>query len=192
MPEVARAAEFIHFACTSEDINNLAHGLALASARSEILLPSLRAIAADLRGLAHAHAGVPMLARTHGQAAEQTTLGKEFANVYARLERQIAAIKRVPLKDEDQRGGRQLQRARRRVSGRRLGARCRASRRRTRTRVQPLHHADRAARLHGRAVSMRVARANTILIDLDRAMSGATCRSGYFRQRLRAGEVGSS
>ena len=96
--EIARAAEFIHFACTSEDINNLSHGLALAHARRDILLPALRDIASDLRALAHTHAALPMLSRTHGQAATPTTLGKEMANVYARLERQIAAIERVPIK----------------------------------------------------------------------------------------------
>ena len=96
--EIARVAEFIHFACTSEDINNLAHGITLTEARRAILLPALRGIAASLQGLAHAHAAVPMLARTHGQPATPTTLGKEMANVYARLERQIAAIERVPIK----------------------------------------------------------------------------------------------
>jgi adenylosuccinate lyase len=75
VPEVARASEFIHFACTSEDINNLAHGIALAQARRDILLPVLREVAADLRGLAHLHADTPMLARTHGQPATPTTLG---------------------------------------------------------------------------------------------------------------------
>ena len=64
----------------------------------DVLLPMLRDIAADLRALAHAHAALPMLSRTHGQAATPTTLGKEMANVYARLERQIAAIERVPIK----------------------------------------------------------------------------------------------
>src|SRR5690242_12329018 len=86
VPEIARVAEFIHFACTSEDINNLAYGIALARARQAVLLPTLEAIAADLRTLAHRYAEWPMLARTHGQAATPTTLGKEVANVYARLE----------------------------------------------------------------------------------------------------------
>ncbi len=98
IPEIAQVGEFIHFACTSEDINNLAYGLILAEARKAILLPALRDIAAALKSLAHAHAAVPMLSRTHGQPATPTTLGKEMANVYARLERQIAAIERVPLK----------------------------------------------------------------------------------------------
>src|SRR5690348_17062296 len=72
LPEVARVAEFIHFACTSEDINNLAYGIALGEARRTSLLPALEAIAAELRALAHAHATLPMLARTHGQAATPT------------------------------------------------------------------------------------------------------------------------
>ena len=98
VPEIARVAEFIHFACTSEDINNLAYGLALADARARVLLPALESIAAELRALAHRHAALPMLARTHGQPATPTTLGKEMANVCARLERATAALTRVPIK----------------------------------------------------------------------------------------------
>ncbi len=93
--ELAPALEFVHFACTSEDINNLSYGLMLEQARREVLLPSLDGIAASLRALAHAQADQPMLSRTHGQTASPTTLGKEVANVVARLERQrrqIAAV----------------------------------------------------------------------------------------------------
>ena len=93
--ELAPALEFVHFACTSEDINNLSYGLMLEQARREVLLPSLDRIAASLRALAHAQADQPMLSRTHGQTASPTTLGKEVANVVARLERQrrqIAAV----------------------------------------------------------------------------------------------------
>jgi len=86
---------FIHFACTSEDINNLAYGLMLVQGREQVLLPAMRALAERLRGLAHAHASVAMLARTHGQSASPTTLGKELANVTARLERQIAQLEAV-------------------------------------------------------------------------------------------------
>jgi adenylosuccinate lyase len=75
-PEVARVGEFIHFACTSEDINNLAYGVALLGARDAVLLPALEAIADDLRTLAHRHAALPLLSRTNGQAATPTTLGK--------------------------------------------------------------------------------------------------------------------
>src|SRR5437868_7095558 len=96
--EVANVAEFIHFACTSEDINNLAHGLALAEARRDVLLPLLHDIVADLRAAAHANADASMLSRTHGQAATPTTLGKELANVVARLDRHIAAFSKVVIK----------------------------------------------------------------------------------------------
>ena len=98
VPELARVREFVHFACTSEDINNLAYALALLGARTSVLLPALEAIAADLRALAHRHAAVPMLARTHGQAATPTTLGKEMANFCARLARETALFARVPVK----------------------------------------------------------------------------------------------
>src|SRR5690348_13051599 len=89
---VAAHLEFIHFACTSEDINNLAHGIALAESRRTIVLPALHAIVASLRALAHDHAAAPMLSRTHGQPASPTTLGKEMANVVARLERAITTL----------------------------------------------------------------------------------------------------
>ncbi len=86
---VRPALEFIHFACTSEDINNLAYALMLDQARREVLLPRLKAVVETLRGLAHQHADVAMLSRTHGQTASPTTLGKEIANVVARLQRQL-------------------------------------------------------------------------------------------------------
>ncbi|OEY99326.1 MULTISPECIES: adenylosuccinate lyase [Stenotrophomonas] len=95
--ELAPALEFVHFACTSEDINNLSYGLMLEQARREVLLPSLDGIAASLRALAHAQAEQPMLSRTHGQTASPTTLGKEVANVVARLERQRRQIAAVEL-----------------------------------------------------------------------------------------------
>ena len=87
MPDVARVAEFIHFACTSEDINNLAHGLALAEARRDVLLPRCAKSSATCARSRTPQAARPMLARTHGQPATPTTLGKEIANVVARLER---------------------------------------------------------------------------------------------------------
>src|SRR5690606_24135169 len=85
--ELGPALEFVHFACTSEDINNLAYGLMLDAARRDVMLPPLDAVTATLRGMAHGLAGVPMLSRTHGQTASPTTVGKELANVVARLER---------------------------------------------------------------------------------------------------------
>jgi adenylosuccinate lyase len=85
---LAQAKEFVHFACTSEDINNLAYALMLRDARDVVLLPAIDGIVATLRRMAHEHAALPMLSRTHGQTASPTTLGKEIANVVARLERQ--------------------------------------------------------------------------------------------------------
>ncbi|MDP2706017.1 MAG: lyase family protein, partial [Burkholderiales bacterium] len=93
--EIARVAEFIHFACTSEDINNLCHALMLKAARDEVMLPALGAIIDRLAALARKLAGAAMLAHTHGQPASPTTLGKELANVVARLRRardRIAAV----------------------------------------------------------------------------------------------------
>lgn len=93
--EVAKAAEFIHFACTSEDINNLSHGLMLKSSLEQVMLPALNKIIARLVELAHQLADVPMLARTHGQPATPTTLGKEMANAVYRLQRgkkQLATV----------------------------------------------------------------------------------------------------
>ncbi|MCC7099814.1 MAG: adenylosuccinate lyase, partial [Rubrivivax sp.] len=95
LPGLAQALEFIHFACTSEDINNTSHALMLGAAREQVLLPALERVAGQLQALAHAHADVPMLSRTHGQTASPTTVGKEAANVLARLRRareQVAAV----------------------------------------------------------------------------------------------------
>jgi adenylosuccinate lyase len=97
IPELRKAAEFVHFACTSEDINNCAHALVLRDGRAA-LAHRLRAVHARVRELAHQHAALPMLGRTHGQAATPTTVGKEFANFAIRLEIGIGAIEAVPLK----------------------------------------------------------------------------------------------
>lgn len=90
--EVAASAEFIHFACTSEDINNLSHALMLQEARETVLLPKLAEITTKLQQMAHDLAAVPMMSRTHGQPATPTTLGKEIANVLYRLQRQIKTL----------------------------------------------------------------------------------------------------
>jgi adenylosuccinate lyase len=95
--ELHAVAEFIHFACTSEDINNLAHALMLKTARDEVLLPRAGEILASIIALAHAEAATPMMSRTHGQPATPTTLGKEFANVAYRLQRQLRQIEGVEL-----------------------------------------------------------------------------------------------
>jgi adenylosuccinate lyase len=190
VPEIARVAEFIHFACTSEDINNLAYGIALAQARQSVLLPAVEAIAGDLRDMAHRYAGWPMLARTHGQPATPTTLGKELANVCARLERQIAAFAKVPIKGKmngavgnynahalaypDVEWEKLAARA---VTG--LGLEFSPYT----TQIEP--HDGIAEYCDA------LARTNTILIDLDRDVWGYVSL-GYFRQRMHEAEVGSS
>jgi len=95
--ELGPALEFVHFACTSEDINNLSYALMLNEARNRVLLPKLDALIAKLREMAHAHAALPMLARTHGQTASPTTVGKELANVVARLQRQRDVLAALPM-----------------------------------------------------------------------------------------------
>ncbi len=95
--ELAPALEFVHFACTSEDINNLSYALMLRDARDQVMLPKLDGLMASLRALAHQHADLPMLSRTHGQTASPTTVGKEIANVVARLDRQRAVLAETPM-----------------------------------------------------------------------------------------------
>src|SRR5690606_34486999 len=95
--ELGPALEFVHFACTSEDINNLAYALMLHDARERVLLPRLDALIDKLRDMAHDHAALPMLSRTHGQTASPTTVGKELANVVARLRRQGELLAAVSL-----------------------------------------------------------------------------------------------
>jgi adenylosuccinate lyase len=95
--ELGPALEFVHFACTSEDINNLSYALMLDEARNSVLLPRLDALIDRLRAMAHAHAALPMLSRTHGQTASPTTVGKELANVVARLARQREVLAASPM-----------------------------------------------------------------------------------------------
>ena len=187
---LAPALEFVHFACTSEDINNLSYGLMLRQARETVLLSALDGVTATLRAMAHAHAGLPMLSRTHGQTASPTTLGKELANVVARLERQRAQIAAVELTGKINGAVGNYNAhvaaypdvdwpafARRFVEG--LGLAFAPYT----TQIEP--H-DCVAEL-GDAVR----RANTILIDLSRDAWGYVSL-GYFRQKLKEGEVGSS
>ena len=96
-PVLAPALEFVHFACTSEDINNLSYALMLNEARQTVLLPRLDQLIQALRAMAHAHADLPMLSRTHGQTASPTTVGKELANVVARLQRQGEVLAATPM-----------------------------------------------------------------------------------------------
>jgi len=95
--ELGPALEFVHFACTSEDINNLGYALMLNEARLTVLLPKLDALMQTLREMAHQHAALPMLSRTHGQTASPTTVGKELANVVARLQRQGEVLAGLPM-----------------------------------------------------------------------------------------------
>ena len=96
-PELEKAGEFVHFACTSEDINNTSHGLMLKAAREQVILPAIDGLIGTLSGLAHNLAEIPMLSRTHGQTASPTTVGKEVANVVARLANARARIADVKL-----------------------------------------------------------------------------------------------
>ncbi len=188
--ELAPALEFVHFACTSEDINNLSYGLMLAEAREKVLLPAYSGIAATLRTLAHAQAAQPMLSRTHGQTASPTTLGKEIANVVARLERQITQIGAVELtgKINGAVGNYNAHVA----SYPNIDWPAFAERFVTSlglvfnpytTQIEP--H-DNIAEIGDAA-----RRANTILVDLARDIWGYVSL-GYFKQKLKEGEVGSS
>jgi adenylosuccinate lyase len=188
--ELAAIKEFIHFACTSEDINNLAYALMLRDARDSVLLPALDGVIAKLRELSHAYAAQPMLSRTHGQTASPTTLGKEIANVVARLERQRRQIAAVEITGKINGAVGNYNAhvvsypevdwpafARRFVE--KLGLVFNPYT----TQIEP--H-DCIAELGD---AMR--RANTILIDFARDVWGYISL-GYFRQVLKAGEVGSS
>ena len=189
-PAALAASEFIHFACTSEDINNLAYGLMLKEARDQIMLPAIKSIIAALRDLAHRHAALPMLARTHGQAATPTTLGKEMANVVARLERAASKLAAVSL------------------TGKINGA---VGNYNAHLAAYPDFDWEALARkfvenlgLEFNPYTIQIephdsvaelfdayARLNTILIDLNRDIWGYVSL-GYFKQKVKAGEVGSS
>ena len=95
--ELQKISEFVHFACTSEDINNLAHALMLRDGMNEVLVPGFENLVTTLSGIARELADQPMLSRTHGQTASPTTMGKEIANSVARLKRQLDRVSRVPL-----------------------------------------------------------------------------------------------
>ena len=90
--ELRSHLEFIHFACTSEDINNLAYALMVKESREKILIPSMQDLISELTSMAKSYAGQPLLSRTHGQPASPTTVGKEFANVCSRLQRQLSQV----------------------------------------------------------------------------------------------------
>ena len=194
-PELEKAGEFVHFACTSEDINNTSHALQLRAARDIVILPLLDKIVLKLRDMAHEHAEVPMLSRTHGQTASPTTVGKEMANVVVRLQaacERIAAVK-ILAKMNGAVGNFNAH----------LSAwpdfDWEAFSRHVIETPEPL-----GLGLHFQPYSIQiephdymaelfdaVARADTILIDLSRDIWGYVSL-GYFKQKLRDGEVGSS
>jgi adenylosuccinate lyase len=186
----AAALEWLHFACTSEDINNLAYALMLKNARATLLLPMLDGIVGSLDTLARRHAAVPMLARTHGQNATPTTVGKELANVAARLQTQRAGLARVAIlgKMNGAVGNYNAHVAalpqldwpkmsRTFVESLGLGMNAYT------TQIEP--HDWIAEYCHA------LMRANTVLLDFARDMWGYISL-GYFRQRAVEGEVGSS
>jgi adenylosuccinate lyase len=190
-PELVAASEFIHFACTSEDINNTSHGMMLKAARDQVLLPSLNKLMDALAALAHANASVPMMSRTHGQPASPTTLGKEMANVLARLRRAVKQVGAVEIlgKMNGAVGNYNAhlsaypqfdwQDFSRKVIEERLGLTFNPYT------IQIEPH-DYMAELFD-----AVARINTILLDFNRDVWGYISL-GYFKQRTKAGEIGSS
>ncbi|HEX6017868.1 MAG TPA: adenylosuccinate lyase [Burkholderiaceae bacterium] len=190
-PELEPWREFVHFACTSEDINNTSHALMLVAAREQVLLPALDKLQATLTAMAHELADVAMIGRTHGQTASPTTLGKEIANVAARLARAREGIARVqPLAKMNGAVGNynahvaawpgfDWEAFARRVVEQQLGLAFNPYT------IQIEPH-DWMAELFD-----AVARANTVLIDWSRDAWGYI-GLGYFAQRLAAGEVGSS
>ena len=189
-PEVLRVTQFIHFACTSEDINNLCHALMVQQARERVLLPHLDRIIEKLSSLAHGLADLAMLSRTHGQPATPTTLGKEMANFVHRLRRARARIAAVELtaKMNGAVGNYNAHLATYPEFDWEAFARSFVERfgltfNPYTTQIEP--H-DCLAELFD-----AMAAVNTILLDLDRDMWGYISL-GYFKQRLKAGEVGSS
>jgi adenylosuccinate lyase len=188
--EAIRVAEFVHFACTSEDINNLAHALMLKEGRDRVLLPALDRVIEALGALAVKLADAAMLARTHGQPASPTTLGKELANVVYRLRRGRRAIASVSL------------------TGKMNGA---VGNYNAHLAAYPNFDWERFARAFVESLGLEfnpyttqiephdslaeqfdaIARANTVLLDLDRDLWGYVSL-GYFRQKTKPGEVGSS
>jgi len=189
-PEIKKASEFIHFACTSEDINNLSHGLMLKSARDSVMLPFLNNLVSRMSELANQLADQPMLSRTHGQTASPTTMGKELANVVYRLQRQ------------------QKQLAANEILGKINGA---VGNFNAHLSAYPHFDWESFAKKFVESLGLTynpmtiqiephdymaelydtLARINTILIDINRDIWGYIS-VGYFKQKVKAGEIGSS
>lgn len=189
-PELEQDSEFVHFACTSEDINNLSHGLMLSNGLNKSLIPNMTSVIDKLEELALEYAEIPMLCRTHGQTASPSTMGKEFANVVARLRRQLDQVQKVEIlgKINGAVGNYNahfsaypnvdwVSNAKEFIES--LGL----SFNPYTTQIEP--H-DYIAELYD-----AIARFNTILIDLDRDI-WAYISLGFFKQKTIAGEVGSS
>ncbi|MFN2645066.1 MAG: adenylosuccinate lyase [Burkholderiales bacterium] len=188
--EAQAALEFVHFACTSEDINNLSYALMLRESRERLMLPALDRLIGTLRALARRHAAVPMLARTHGQPATPTTLGKEMANFAYRLARARERVAAVA------------------ILGKMNGA---VGNYNAHLIAYPGFNWERFCRRFVESLGLEFnpyttqiephdclaelfdayARANTVLVDLDRDIWGYISL-GYFTQKVKAGEVGSS
>ena len=188
--EVKKASEFIHFACTSEDINNLSHGLMLKGARDSVMLPFLASLIARLTELATQLADTPMLSRTHGQTASPTTVGKEFANVVYRLQRQQKQLKNNEILGK--------------INGAVGNFNAHLS-------AYPEFDWESFAKNFVQNLGLTynpmtiqiephdymaelydcLSRINTILIDLNRDIWGYIS-VGYFKQKVKAGEIGSS
>ncbi|HAT50334.1 MAG: adenylosuccinate lyase [Nitrospirae bacterium] len=187
---LARLQEFVHFACTSEDINNLAHALMLREAGKTVMLPRMEALILEIQKMAGQFANQPMLARTHGQHATPTTLGKELANVAHRLHRQKEAVKNIPIYGK--------------INGavgnfnahivsypavdwpgfsKRFVEALGLTHQPMTTQIEP--HDGMAELFHA------LMRFNTILLDFDRDL-WTYISMGYFRQKMREGEIGSS
>ena len=194
-PELQAASEFVHFACTSEDINNTSHALQLKACSNDVLLPGLDGLCATLREMAHRFAAVPMLSRTHGQTASPTTVGKEIGNVLVRLEKARAAIAAVPLM------------AKMNGAVGNYNAHISAApevdwEAFSRAVVESPEPLGLGLTFQPYSIQIEphdymaelfdaVARSNTILIDLARDMWGYISL-GYFKQKLKDGEIGSS
>ena len=191
VPELVAASEFIHFACTSEDINNTSHGMMLKATRDTVLLPALQQVIDKLTELAHRNADLPMMSRTHGQPASPTTLGKEIANVVARLQRATKRIAAIDIlgKMNGAVGNYNAHLSAypnfdwetfsKNVIEQRLGLVFNPYT------IQIEPH-DYMAELFD-----AISRSNTILLDLNRDIWGYISL-GYFKQRTKAGEIGSS
>jgi adenylosuccinate lyase len=189
-PDLSQQMEFVHFACTSEDINNLSYALMLKDGRDQFMLPLMQQLIDNLRALAHEHAAQAQLSRTHGQTASPTTVGKEFANVVARLERQYAQFRdnHILGKINGAVGNYNAHLAAYPANDWETNARAFVEQLGLNwnpytTQIEP--H-DYIAELFS-----ALARFNTILIDLNRDIWGYISL-GYFKQKTIAGEVGSS